>query len=163
MTFRLLAERVPGTWQLFAGIPTGDEVVSWAVHALTSGLDTPSLRILGGFSSPASWFEVEKDFRGCLQELGLASYPSEADARRFHAGEIAEQLLAGTTDVESALNEFHQTVISPLHHPGDLQAWCDLADGLHPERRNPISIDRRNMLAFQAARALLDQVQSPSA
>ena len=73
------------------------------------------------------------------------------------------QLLAGKTDVESALKEFHQTVISPLNHPGDLQAWCDLSDGLHPERRNPISTDRRNMLAFQAARALLDQLQSPSA
>ena len=94
MNFRLLAQRVPGAWELFAGQPTGDQVVSWAVDALSSGLDTPTLRVLAGFSSPASWFEVEKDFRNSLLEMGLPAYPSESDARRFHAVQIAEEMLA---------------------------------------------------------------------
>src|SRR5262245_28104115 len=161
--FRLLAERVPGTWQLFSGLPTGDDVVKWAVGALEAGLDTPSLRMVAGFISPTSWFAVEKDFRRSLQELGLPVYPSEEDARRFRGAEIAQRLLEGETDVVSALDEFHRTVISPLHHPVDLQVWCDLLEGMHPAKRILISEEQRGLRAYQAARALLDQVENAGA
>jgi len=161
--FQLLAERVPGTWQLFAGTPSGDEVVEWAAGALEVGFDTPSLRIVASFGRPTSWFAVEKDFRASLRELGLASYPSEAEARRFRGAEIARRLLDGKTDVPTALDEFHRTVISPLHHPHDLQVWCYLSECRHPAGRRPISEEERNLRAFQAARSLLDQAGSAGA
>ena len=69
--------------------------------------------------------------------------------------EVAAEIVNGSVTVEQGLNEIHRTVVSPLHHPKDLQLWCDLADTLHRDEQGGVKVlspAERDAVALDEAR-----------
>ena len=128
----------PGTRKLLADLCadrlTAPDACRWAIAALESGFDTPSLRILAGMSldRASSLFEVRPHLDGALSELDLPARASRDEILRAYARVLAEELLAGVRPVDATLEAMHDAVVSPLNHADDLMGWCYLRDGLTP-------------------------------
>ena len=145
----------PGTWRLLAHGLHGDAVVDWAVRAMELGLDTRELRLVAGFSKPASLSDVEAPFFLALKQLGFSIPLSETTIRRAYAREIAEAVIDGSMSPLDAANEMERHVLGPLKHPDDLRPWCFLQGSLHPETYTELSDAERDRLILAEARRIL--------
>jgi hypothetical protein len=110
---------------------TGDDYVNWALSALETGFDSPSLRILAGLPSPAWRSDAEPHFCHALEELQIA-IPNKGEVFREYAKEVARKIISGETSPEAGAELIERRVVSPLNHPEDLMAWCYLSEGLDP-------------------------------
>jgi hypothetical protein len=114
------------------GSATGDDVVRWAMNALTAGFDSPTLRRLAGEQSPRQP-EAIAMFERAMQELGLKEPESNDALRREFLRIVAADIVNGARAPLAALDLIHQEVINPLRHPDDLMAWCYLWEGNDPK------------------------------
>ena len=133
----LVMSKLPtGTIELLvrhaANSTTGSEFVNWAIHALTDGHDSPSLRRLAGLAENTTTFETTPLFDRALQELELPIPQSKEELYRKFLLSIAHDIVNGLRSVESALQVIHRQVLDPLNHPPDLMPWCYLWEGLDP-------------------------------
>ena len=108
---------------------TGAPLVDWATQALVEGLETEALVYLAGLPPNCSVFEAAPLLDRALTELGLL-VPDAPELRRAYVGAISRALLAGTIELEPALERIHQSAVGPLGHPPDLIAWCYAWEGL---------------------------------
>ena len=114
------------------GQGTGADFVTWAVDALTEGLDSPSLRRLAALDNEASRFDALPLFENVAKELNLRVPDSKDALYREFLRSIAHDILNGIRSPAAALELVHRTIVSPLGHPADLMPWCYLWGGLDP-------------------------------
>lgn len=116
-----------------AGELSGEEMVDWAVDALSAGFDSPSLRVLAGLMpSEALVRDAEPILRQAVRELGIQVPDLEA-MRRAYVPIVCRALLQGDLSPTEAAELIHRRVVGPLGHPADLMAWCYLWEGFGPE------------------------------
>lgn len=102
---------------------TAAAMVDWALEALYSGLDTPSLTAIASLPPTTPFHEVEMPFKKALHELGVR-LPDEAGLRWAHVGVVSRALVAGRLPYDVALNRIHAHAVGSLGHPHDLREWC---------------------------------------
>jgi hypothetical protein len=85
---------LPGKVIMFCGTNRGDakDCVDWAVDAMCCGEDSPSLRILAGFTPPLSTFEVRDYASKALRELNI-EIPQGAEAISAYARDLVEEII----------------------------------------------------------------------
>lgn len=105
-----------------------EAAVEWAVETLSSGTDTPSLRILAGLAPSTDRAEVEAYLTLTLKELGEPPL-GEVESRLGEARALARALLRGELDPTRCAALVHDALVGPLNHPSSLQPWCDLDSG----------------------------------
>jgi hypothetical protein len=100
----------------------GADLVSWAVAALSGGLDSPSLRRLAGedLQGEVRLEDSEALFSAALSELGI-SQPEEHAAIRAYVRSLAREIVDGKVAPRAQVDRIHREVLSPLNHPKDLQ------------------------------------------
>jgi hypothetical protein len=82
----------------------GKEVPEWATGLLIAGADSPSLRILAGFTGEENHFEICQYLVASFQEIGL-EFPEKSRAVIDYALELAETYLAGKLDLKHFLDD----------------------------------------------------------
>ncbi|MEU8421903.1 hypothetical protein AB0C15_13605 [Micromonospora sp. NPDC048835] len=85
--------------------PVGDDLPMAAAHALTRGVDSPSLRELAGLSKGQSREAVDL-FLQAMDELGCP-VPDESGARLHRMREAAAHIVAGEGDPEDLAHEIY--------------------------------------------------------
>ncbi|WP_328654418.1 hypothetical protein OG598_11660 [Micromonospora sp. NBC_00330] len=85
--------------------PIGDDLPMAAAHALTRGVDSPSLRELAGLSKGQSR-EAVGLFRQAMDELG-SPVPDKSAARLHLMRQAAANILAGQGDPEDLAHEIY--------------------------------------------------------
>ncbi|MEU8257284.1 hypothetical protein AB0C06_23795 [Micromonospora inaquosa] len=85
--------------------PVGDDLPMAAAHALTRGVDSPSLRELAGLSKGQSREAVDL-FRQAMDELG-SPVPDKSAARLHLMRQAAANILAGKGDPEDLAHEIY--------------------------------------------------------
>ncbi|MET8043425.1 hypothetical protein ABZU25_21490 [Micromonospora sp. NPDC005215] len=85
--------------------PVGDDLPMAAAHALTRGVDSPSLRELAGLSKGQSRDAVDL-FRQAMDELGCP-VPGKSGARLYLMHQAAANILAGKGDPEDLAHEIY--------------------------------------------------------
>ncbi|MEH0932661.1 hypothetical protein [Micromonospora sp. CPCC 205558] len=83
----------------------GDDLPMAAAHALTRGVDSPSLRELAGLSKGQPREAVDL-FRQAMDELGCP-VPGESAARLYLMRQAAAEILAGKGDPEDLAHEIY--------------------------------------------------------
>jgi hypothetical protein len=128
----------------------GSELVDWATSALEEGVDSDSLVILAGFSRNSAMHETIPLLDRGLAELNL-SVPSGEALRRAYVGVVSRAMLAGDLSTDTALDQVHRRVVTPLGHPPDLAAWCFVWEGLHPDDYRTLEPDQQEAEARRLA------------
>jgi hypothetical protein len=125
---------VPVAFKSLKKLGTCADYVTWAVDALTAGLDTPALRLLAGEEDGlnGSLWRVVPLFEQALFELRIA-LPGTEDLIQLYVKHIAQAVVAGEIQPLEAARTIEREVNSPFDHPADLMEWCHLSDGRHPE------------------------------
>ena len=146
-----------------AGWVEGQAFVDWAVAALESDFDSPSLRTLAGLdlTPPVDTTEAVEYFQRSLAELGLAIPPQTVILRDYLA-EIASGMVSERISIREALHEVHSSIVTPLGHPDDLRPWCLLWEGNHsdgspPDNYGDLTNEDLKREALDLARACLSQ------
>ena len=113
-----------------AGDAFTEQLVDWATRALTAGHDSPALRELASTDLEESprLEGISETFQRALDDLGIAM-PEKQDHLRRYLHLIAKQIVEGTVDPRSGVEEIHLRVLTPLEHPQDLMSWCYLWEG----------------------------------
>ena len=136
----------------YAGVATGDDLVHWAVSALDLGLNTRSLRMLAGLTTPISQDEADPLFRSSLRELGIEA-PTLENLWRPYLTWICTAIEEGRVTPDEGADRIHSRVVSPLEHPKELEGWCRLWEGFHPgDSFTPAEGKERDRLIREAAR-----------
>lgn len=91
--------------RLATGKPVGDDLPMAAAHALTRGIDSPTLRELAGLPKGDSREAVDL-FRQAMDEVGWP-VPNESIARLHLMREAASHILAGKGDPEDLAHEIY--------------------------------------------------------
>lgn len=104
------------------------DYIEWATDAMTSGSDSPNLRILAGLDRFVSPFEAEDHFKRARKELGLAE-PSQEQAIRDYAIHLAELILEPDSDFDSLVEKLSK-LCNIEDYPAYLMEWYSLDDGL---------------------------------
>lgn len=133
------------------GNPTGEGLVAWAATALEQGHDSPSLRILASLTSDAWLSEAEPYFRRALTELRVQTPPRRELLLRY-LRIVARDMLNGKIPAQRATHLIHSRVVSPLNHPAEIQRWCYLWEGLHPDDFHSIEGDEHRAAVEAEAR-----------
>ncbi len=109
----------------------GKECVEWAIGLLEDGLDSPSLRILGGFIPPFNHFEIAELRERVLLELSPPEL-SVSDPITAYVREFVASSLAVPGELVRTYQQVAQLAIE-LGYPHELQnfynlhfAWEDL-------------------------------------
>ena len=131
---------VPVAFKAIKKLGTCSDYVAWAVQALVECFDTPSLRLLAGEDEglDGSLWRVVPLFEAALSELEI-SLPGENDLMRLYVGHVARAVLTGDVPPKEAARIIERDVMGPYDHPEDLQEWCHLSDGRHPENYAELS------------------------
>src|SRR4051794_22567420 len=88
--------------------------VRWAAHALETGLDSDSVRMLAGFPQDENYFEVKAMFNRALGELSL-SVPDERSVRKEYLKRVARRIVGGDLLPSNGVREIEERVLAPLH------------------------------------------------
>lgn len=113
------------------GAATVTSMVDWAIEALSSGLDTPSLAGLASLLPETSLHEADMQLEKALKELGPC-LPDDTGLRKAYVGAVSRALIAGCLPHDVALDLIHAHAVGPLGHPPDLMEWCYLWERLDP-------------------------------
>ena len=116
----------------------GDDIVAWALHAVESGIESPSLFTLAGLPMRISCADTEPYFERTLEELHV-EIPETETLLYLYLLETAKGIAAGTIDVYKGLDQIHKHVINPLEHPEELRGFCNMWEGNHPEGFDVVS------------------------
>jgi hypothetical protein len=110
--------------------PLGASAVEWATSALAEGFDSPALRSLAGLDleQVARTAEAKPLVEAALRQIGVSDLSFEEAARRY-LREVALAVVHGQLEPRLAADLVHSRVVSPLHHPKDLMAWCYVWEG----------------------------------
>jgi hypothetical protein len=123
-------------------------------HALETGADTESFRILASFALERlpNPFEIERYFIRSLEELSL-SRPEPGVWMRQYGRDVVEGILSGETSPGEGCHEMYD-IVAALFHPEDLLAWayldyeCDMA-AENPHYKSEVENEiRREAKAF---------------
>lgn len=129
---------------LAAGTLTGDDLTAWAVYALETGYDSPSLRILAGLASPTWLSEAKPYFDRAIAELGIA-IPDDEGLLRGYLKVVAQKIVEEEIPPGIGADLIHSRVLTPLGHPEDLRGWCFLWEGLDPQTYEILSENDLNL------------------
>jgi hypothetical protein len=112
----------------------GGESVEWALSLLDRGLDSRSLRILAGMTSPLNHFELSDLRDRVLDELSPPEL-NEADPVTSYVREIVGEALGNSRTLGEVFREVSELSIA-LGYPSELRsfyllrfAWEDLQNG----------------------------------
>jgi hypothetical protein len=101
------------------------DLIEWALQALDSGLDTRSLRILGGLGK-IDEYEADMYLQRCLGELGMCE-PDRESCLRTYIASIGRNAVARATTLQCACREIYD-IYAALGYPSSLRAASCLDD-----------------------------------
>ncbi len=127
-----------------AGGLVAQQLVEWAVGALSAGADGAALVRLAGLDVGGTprLPEALTLFRDACAELAIALPADRAALRRAYALWVSDSVLSGSLDRLKAVELVHTYLLTPLTHPANLQDWLFLCERVFPQP-NPHLADAR--------------------
>ncbi len=115
-----------------------DDLVEWAKLALEAGLDSKSLCILAGLSSPIYSTEAETYFQRSLKELNVELPPVE-ECLHWYCYYTAQDILDNRGTPSEGCRKIYNTVMFLLQQgsdntlPPNFYRWLDIDEEVNPD------------------------------
>ena len=132
---------------------TSDELIGWAVQALTDGFDSPALVRLASLAD-VRLSDATPVFLEALRELGIELLSREETARSY-ATEIAARICSGELEPRLGAYRIFREVLSPMLYPRDLMGWYFLYDGTHYPTHRDVEGPELDTVILEEARKLV--------
>lgn len=105
---------------------TAADYIVWATDMLTTGHDSPNLRMLAGLDEYGSVFEAEDHFARALREFQIPE-PDLASKLRAYGLDLAQQILEGKLSAESGVKALFHVCLA-TNYERDYVIWLHLDD-----------------------------------